>query len=504
MIAGGSPTQSSQLATLLAGVAPPHNLNLAIADLSLDSRKVVPGGLFLAIPGSRGHGSEHIDDAIARGACAVLVDQPGSSELSWRQNVPLLPVDQLAARASLIASRFFGEPSAALWVAGITGTNGKTSCAWWLQQLLNFGGIAAASLGTLGVVRGSTARTGGPGLTTADAVDLQRELKFLLEEGVEAVAMEVSSHGLVQHRVEAVQFDLAIFTNLTQDHLDYHGDLQSYAGAKRRLFEFPGLSQCLINLDDEMGRQLVATLPSSLQIYTFSLQDNSADFYALTDREGAGLSAEIDTPWGSFSLRHERIFGRHNLANLICISAAAAIKGMELETIAERISELSPVPGRLELLSEPDDDIRVFVDYAHTPDAVAKTLHSLRPTTTGKLHAVLGAGGDRDRAKRPLMARAALDNADFLTITSDNPRSEDPATIARDMQAGLRASDRVEVILDRQQAIDSAIYRAAPGDCLAILGKGHENFQLIGDQRLPFSDAVTGRTALQSRREAQR
>lgn len=489
-----------KLDALLSGFAPASDVGLSFAHISQDSRKVIPGSLFLAVPGSQKHGAEYIDDAIAQGAAAVLVDLPGSEKITWRGEVPVVQVHGLAEHASEIAGRLYAEPSKALWVAGITGTNGKTSCAWWLQQLLNLSGAYSASLGTLGTAIGAEIIPDADGLTTADAVGLQRRLAELKNEGLDSVVLEVSSHGLDQHRVDGVAFDLAIFTNLTQDHLDYHGDLDSYASAKKRLFDLPGLNQSLINIDDEFGRKLAALQSDSVELFTYSLFSADADFHILSDVQYPGISADVVTPWGSVGIVNSSIFGEHNLSNLLCVIAAAAIKGVSLDQISQGISQLSPVPGRLERVSGDQDDVEVIVDFAHTPDAVSKTLESLKRVSRGRRWVLLGAGGDRDRSKRPLMAKAASAFADRLIVTNDNPRGEDPGSIACDLISGVEQDASVEIILDRGEAIFSAIERAAPGDCIAILGKGHESYQIIGSEKLPFLDAEVAVAALEKRR----
>lgn len=489
-----------KLDALLAGFAPPTSLDLTLKDMSQDSRQITPGSAFLAVSGSREHGFHYANDAVTRGASVILVDAACKEEVTTFEGVPVVRVAKLAEHISEMAGRLFGEPSKALWVAGVTGTNGKTSCAWWLQQLLNGGGIASASLGTLGIAKNTEIRAQADGLTTSDAVELQRKLALLRSEGLESVVMEVSSHGLSQHRVDGVAMDLAIFTNLTQDHLDYHGDLVSYGQAKSRLFQLPGLAQSLINIDDAFGRQLLSSLPNSVESFTYSVVNPNADFYALQSNSYPGLMVDLKTPWGQVSLSNPNIFGDYNLTNLICVAAAAAIKGVGLDLIRQAALELTPVPGRLQRASSQDDDISVVVDFAHTPDAVAKTLAALKPATSGNLWVVLGAGGDRDRSKRPLMAKAAMEFADCLIVTSDNPRTESPEQIAQDLVSGVESKDSVEVILDRGQAIAEVVGRAKPGDCIAILGKGHESYQLVGERKLPFSDVAVVQQALDARR----
>jgi len=494
-----SSAEPRQLDALLAGFATPTNMDLSLTNMSLDSRQTGPGSAFLAIPGSRVHGAQYIGDASARGASVILLDALYQEDVKEVDQIPVVRVERLAEHASEIAGRLFGEPSKGLWVAGVTGTNGKTSCAWWLQQLLNCSGIPSASLGTLGIAEKNEITTQEGELTTADAVELQRNLASLKKKGLESVVMEASSHGLSQHRVDGIAMDLAILTNLTQDHLDYHGNLDAYAGAKGRLFNLPGLAQSLINIDDTFGRQLVSLSPNSVESFTYSLKDPDADFYVLHGASYPGLVAQLQTPWGEISLSNPDIFGDYNLANLICVAAAAAIKGVDADTISEAVQRLTPVPGRLQRVSSQIHDIDVVVDFAHTPDAVTKTLSALKTATRGSLRVLLGAGGDRDLQKRPLMTQAALDHADFLVITNDNPRSESPEAIAQDLMLGVRDKGHAKVSLDRGEAIADAIAQAKPGDCIAILGKGHEEYQIFGERKLPFSDVKVAREALARR-----
>ncbi len=494
------PVSARTFEFLLAGMTDFPDLPAAsVTSLSLDSRQIRPGGLFIGLRGSRVQGADFIDDALARGAAAVVVETERAAELSFRGAVPLVQVPNLRARVSEIAARFYDFPSRAMWVAGITGTNGKTSCTWWLQQLLGLCGVRAVSLGTLGLASGTDYQPDPQGLTTADAVRVQALLADLRQQGIEAVAMEVSSHGLDQRRVEAVDFDLAIFTNLSQDHLDYHTDMAAYGCAKRRLFELPSVRQGLINLDDPFGGALMERLRGSLQLLSYG-HSATADIRVRNSQVGQSLEADLDTPWGDVRIANPRILGEFNLDNLLAVLGAACLQGVPLAQAAAAVADLTPVPGRLEVISTEQDDIHVVVDFAHTPAAVTSVLRLLRQHAGGRLLCVLGAGGDRDPGKRPLMAAAALEQADQLIITSDNPRNEDPVRIAADMAAGVTGRDGYQILLDRAEAISAAISSARSGDTLAILGKGHETGQQFGDRTLPFSDQQQARKALQERR----
>ncbi len=491
-----------RLNALLAGLALPSQtgLDIVLSDLVLDSREVSPGSLFVAIPGRQSDGRNFIDQALQRGARAVLVESVAAQETRWRGDVPLVPVEHLAANLGQLASQFFGDPSRLMWIAGITGTNGKTSIAWWMQQLLAACGLASASLGTLGIARGSDIRELPGGLTTGDAVSLQRQLAKLHEEGIEALAMEVSSHALDQHRVSRVSFDVAIFTNLSQDHLDYHADMAAYGAAKRRLFDMPDLAHALINTDDAFGRQLASDLQPGIEVLTYGVVAGDADIRVADRIDQPGITARVATPWGELDLINPHIVGDFNLANLLAVVGAAGIKGLDLSAISAAVTQLGPVPGRLQAVASAADDIRVLVDFAHTPDAIAQVLQAVARQKSGRMHCVLGAGGDRDRSKRPQMTAAACRHADSLVLTSDNPRSEDPVRIIDDMAAGLPADFVAHRIADRAEAISRAITAAAPGDVVVILGKGHERYQQIGNQRLPFSDQDIAEQALARRR----
>ncbi len=474
--------------------------NIHVSGISADSREVEQGEIFCAIPGTRDDGARHINQALQRGAAAVVIEQISSSSIEWRGAVPIVPVAKLREQLSEIAARFFEFPGRSMWIAGITGTNGKTSCAWWLQQLFSAAGQKAVSLGTLGVAAKNEYRTALRSMTTLDAIELQKQLAELRDQGVQTLVLEVSSHGLEQHRVNALEFDLAIFTNLSQDHLDYHGDMQAYGSAKKRLFQLPGVRSGLINIDDPFGRELVDSVQGSLDVLTYGRINTDADIVVLDSSLEQGLKARVATPWGEVELVNESIFGSYNLDNMLAVVGAACLQGLSLQQVSEAVAELTPVPGRLEEVAVEDDGISVVVDFAHTPQALLKLGESLRSRAKGRLVAVLGAGGDRDQSKRPLMAEAALSWADHLIITSDNPRHEDSASIARQMLEGASSRASVDVTLDRAIAIQTAIFQAQQGDCIAILGKGHEATQQIDDAFLPFSDRECAQEALLERR----
>ncbi len=460
------------------------------AGLSADSREIIPGDVFLAFPGGVHDGRHYIPQALSAGAAAVLWEAEGYRWPSeWGQ--PNLPVAGLRALVPELAARWYGEPSRALWVTGITGTNGKTSVAHWLAQALTALGRRSAVLGTLG--------NGFPGAltparhTTPDCVRLQRLLAAYRAAGAQAAVMEVSSHALDQGRVQGVHFDVAVLTNLSRDHLDYHGDMQSYAQAKAKLFGWPDLKWAVLNLDDELGQGLHARLAGSrVERLGYGLADGEIRGRIL-GLDATGLRLAVSTPWGRGEVASP-LLGEFNAYNLLAVLGGLLAAGVGLEDALEALARLGPVPGRLQTLAGGGDAPTVVVDYAHTPDALEKTLKALRPVTRGRLWCVFGAGGGRDRGKRPLMGAVASALADQVVVTSDNPRHEDPAAILADILAGMPPGQTA--ILDRAEAIRHAVQGAQTGDVVLIAGKGHEDYQEVQGVRLPFSDLEVARAAL--------
>ncbi len=482
-----------------------HLSNLPVTGMCLDSRKVQPGDLFFAVPGSELDGREFIKDAISRGATLILEEQEGSSvEIKEQGSVLTVSMPDLSRKVSEVASRFYSEPSARMPVVGVTGTNGKTSCSVLLAQLSHRLGKRSGVIGTLGYgLLDSAANTqslNSTGLTTPDAIHTQEIFHSLYNQGAELVIMEVSSHSLDQARVAAIDFDIAIFTNLTRDHLDYHGDMAAYGRAKQQLFEMACLKCAIINLDDEFGRELfrvVSKLP--LDCLSYSLSDQGADIHvSQLELSDHGVRANLHSPWGE-GVIDSQLLGPYNLSNMLAVIAAACSQGYSLDAVLSKVPDLVAVPGRMQNI-DTEADIQVVVDYAHTPDALEKTLEALRPHTHGKLWSVFGCGGDRDAGKRPLMASISERLADRVVVTSDNPRNESPEDIVADIVAGLQEQSRSSVILDRAQAIAQSIADASPGDTVLIAGKGHEDYQLVGDQVLQFSDFAEARKALAQRR----
>jgi UDP-N-acetylmuramoyl-L-alanyl-D-glutamate--2,6-diaminopimelate ligase len=456
-----------------------------IQRLSSDSRRCAPGTAFFAYPGEKADGRAHIADAIGRGAAAVLWEKAG---FSWRDDwrVPNAAVSGLKQRASELAAAFHGRPADALWVCGVTGTNGKTSCSHWLAAGLGRVGAKTGVIGTLG--SGYPDALAAVSNTTPDALELQGLLAGFRDSGAHAVAMEVSSHGLEQGRVSAVRFRCALFTNLSHDHLDYHRSMEAYAAAKARLFDAPGLEAAVLNLDDALGIRLAKKLSGRVRTIGYSLRPIPA---GASDEFIAMDGTEIDSSSGKARASINAV-GVFNTQNALGVLGCLLAYGVPFEDAVRQLATLPPVPGRMERIGERP---LVVVDYAHTPDALEKVLGALRPVATargGRLAVVFGAGGDRDATKRPLMGAVATRLADRALATSDNPRNEDPAAILR--QIGVAESE-----LDRRAAIERAIRDAAPQDVVLIAGKGHEAYQEIAGRRLEFSDAAVARGALAKR-----
>lgn len=484
-----------------------NRLRVTVKRLATDSRHVRTGDTFIAYPGEKLDGRNYIPQAIAAGAGAVLWEKSG---FQWNQQwqTPNLGVAGLREQAGTIASHMYGKPSHKLWVIGVTGTNGKTSCSHWIAQCLTRMGKKTAVVGTLG--------NGFPGAlqptanTTPDAVLLQQMLADFVKRGARCVVIEVSSHSLVQGRVNGVAFDVAVFTNLSRDHLDYHGSMQAYATAKAKLFHWPGLRYAVVNLDDRFGRELAQQLRRrKVKVLGYGLGKarNKCDIAGLRlDLSRRGLVLEIKTRRGEASLQ-SRLLGKFNAANLLAVLGALLASGTELEPAVRTLQDVVPPSGRLQMVNVKDRPL-VVVDYAHTPDALKKVLQSLRPVAAeanGKLVCVFGCGGDRDRGKRPLMGKVASHLADEVVVTSDNPRSEDPLAIIADIARGwalaAKEFNRMPVIEpDRARAIRLAVGGAGVNDVVLVAGKGHEEYQEIGGDKIPFSDAQMAQTVLREGR----
>jgi len=470
---------------------------VAIAGLALDSRKVQPGDLFLAVAGSRTHGLQHARQALALGAAAVAWEPAagvgGLAELAALLPVPVVAVPALSRKVGLIADRFYGHPSRGLFMIGITGTDGKTSCSHYIAQALDSADRRCGVIGTLGYGLYDELNPGSH--TTPDGLALQRALYTLQRQGARCVVSEVSSHAMDQGRVNGVHFDVAVLTNLTRDHLDYHGDIESYAHAKRKLFHVEGLRYAVINADDAFGRRLLDDITPGVAPVAYTLEGEPCRTrfpaqWVVGRRlrlDLDGMRFEVSTPWGGGVL-HTRLLGRFNASNLLATLATLCVSGLPFEEALARLARTRTVAGRMERFELGAGRALAVVDYAHTAGALDEVLASLRLHCKGKLWCVFGAGGDRDRGKRPLMAAAAERRADRLVLTDDNPRSEDPQRIVQDICAGFAHPERVRIEHNRAQAIALALQEAGPDDIVLIAGKGHETVQIVGDKALPFSD----------------
>ena len=473
---------------------------IPVSALALDSRAVRPGMLFIALKGQARDARDFIPAVIAAGAVAVLAEQDAAwPAMAVIDGVPVIPVADLAQQVGVIAARFHGEPSRRLDVVAVTGTNGKTSVANLAAGALSQLGRRAAVLGTLG--NGFYGRLEKSTHTTLDACQLQAMLGQFVAEDAHSVCLEASSHGLVQGRLNGTAIDVAVFTNLTRDHLDYHGDMESYAAAKERLFRWPGLRAAVINADDAAGDRYAAAVASGIPVLRYSQRaDSQAELRALAIHPTlAGLSLRLATPLGDCDLAVP-LLGRFNVSNLLAVAGVLVALGVPLAELADALRFAQPVPGRMESFS--GEHPTVVVDYAHTPDALEQVLSSLREHAAGQLVCVFGCGGDRDAGKRAQMGAIAARLADQVVVTSDNPRSEDPRAIIDAIVSGTGEGAAIHVEDDRRRAIHKAITAARRDDIVLIAGKGHEDYQEIAGVRHPFSDVDEVRLALAGWRSA--
>jgi UDP-N-acetylmuramoyl-L-alanyl-D-glutamate--2,6-diaminopimelate ligase len=496
-------------------------LGVPLADLTADSRTVKMGSIFVAYPGTAQDGRAFIAEALARGAAAVIWEREG---FRWNEQweAPNLGVENLRARISEIAGHVYGNPSEALWMAGVTGTNGKTSVSQWIAAATNALGRRSAVIGTLG--NGLVGERVEGRNTTPDPIVLQRLLADYLRRGARCVAMEVSSHGLHQGRVAGIKYDCAIFTNLTRDHLDYHGTMEAYAEAKAALFEARGLKHAVVNLDDAYGAKLARRLEGKgLNIITYGAGSASRLRAADIGLSESGVRFRVEGDMGR-GIVTARVLGAFNVSNLLAVLGALLAQGIAFDEAVAAVSRLEPVTGRLERVGGGAAPL-VVIDYAHTPDALEKALQALRgivPRAHGhagqpgaRLVCVFGCGGDRDPGKRPFMGAVAARLADHVVVTSDNPRGEDPHAIIQQILDGARPrfsplpgsgsgpgvdivglAPNIEVIEDRQVAIFSAVHHARAGDVVLLAGKGHETYQEIAGTRHPFNDREVAGAAL--------
>ena len=474
------------------------NRNAPISAIAYDSRRVVPGAVFVALKGLRADGGAFADQAAQRGAAAIVSESPRNGAPS----IPWIAVRDARLALALLADRFFDHPSRRMPVIGVTGTNGKTTTSYLLASILDAAGLRAGILGTVAYRIGGEDREASR--TTPEAPDVQQLLSEMLEQGCRSAVMEVSSHALSLKRVDGMRFAAGVFSNLTRDHLDFHEDMEAYFAAKRRLFEMlPADAPGVINMDDPRGPALVEI---SKRPVTYAINAAADVTPGPIDMTLSGLRFDVKTPQGAVRIT-SKLVGRPNVYNILAATTTAVSLDVPIAAIESGVSGLSGVPGRFEVVSGSGDDVTVVVDYAHTDDALRNLLETARPLSAKRLITVFGCGGDRDRSKRPLMGMVAARLSDVVVITSDNPRSEDPARIIEEIErgipAGSQASSRapqVESLVDRAAAIDRAVSIAAAGDVVLVAGKGHEKYQQIGDRVLPFDDGEVARAALAKRR----
>ena len=482
--------------------------DVAVKWLVKDHRKVRPDSLFIAHQGFNTHGLLYAQEAVAKGATVVVWDGELENRdeilTSISSKVLCLHCEDLQQKAGEIASRFYEQPSLSLDVIGVTGTDGKTTIAHFIAQCLDAHDVHCGILGTLG--NGFINDLHPTGLTTVDALEIQKTLYDIRQAGARHAVMEVSSHGLQQGRVNGVAFSTAVFSNLASDHMDFHGDMDNYAAAKRRLFFTPGLKAAIINLDDAFGRELARDCIDHVCVWGYSQQADVSAFAGLADYmvhttqirpHETGFHLAVRTPKGGGHL-DVPILGRFNVSNVLAVLATLLVTHSGFDAAAESLRNIRPVNGRMEVIAEPGKPV-VVVDYAHTEQGLESVCKAVREHFSGDMWCVFGCGGDRDRGKRPRMAQAAERYADRIIVTSDNPRHEDPMQIIAEIMAGFSQGDKVEQVADRRAAIEIAITNAAPGDVVLLAGKGHETSQVVGDVHIAFDDRRVAREFLAAR-----
>ncbi len=477
--------------------------DISLNDLVLDSRKVKGGDAFFALRGTQADGVEFIEDAVKRGA-QVVFKESENFHIDKHQNYSVIGLPKLDSYMPLLADRFYGEASKEINAIAVTGTNGKSTCVSLIAQAAKDLGCPSWQLGTLGY--GEPGETlVETGLTTPDLLTCHKIFSEARNANRKLLAMEVSSHAVTQGRVRNIRFKAGVFTNITRDHLDYHGSFEDYCEAKLSLLRDYKMDFIVINIDDEFGEKIVREkLAGDVKILTYSIKNRRADIFGdLESVDLSGTQAVVSSPWGKFKLSC-CLVGEFNLSNLLVVVSVMGELGYDLGRLASVIKNLKGVDGRLQKVkSENSDSLSIFVDYAHTPDALQKVLETLRNLTVGHLWVVFGCGGDRDMGKRAQMAQIASRIADHVVITSDNPRTEDPQKIIDDIRVGLTV-EKSECYIDRALAINNAVANIPEGSCLLIAGKGHEKYQIVGDQYLPFDDCLVAEQAMKKRGEATR
>ncbi|MZR62465.1 UDP-N-acetylmuramoyl-L-alanyl-D-glutamate--2,6-diaminopimelate ligase [Alcanivorax sp. DP30] len=472
---------------------PANVAGIVVSGLQLDSRRMEAGQAFLAVPGVASDGRHFVAQAVAAGASVVLADAESEPfSVSFQGQVPCLHVPALAARVGDVAARWFGEPANNMAMIGVTGTNGKTSITWFLRDALNALGHRCALVGTLGVgLKGQELQTGH---TTPDPITLQAALASARDAGADCVAMEVSSHALDQGRLGSSVIGTAVFSNLSRDHLDYHGDMESYLAAKSVLFTRDGVRLAVINCDDHASSSLLSCIADGVRCVTFGGQEGATVRCETVAYDSLGMRATLNVAGETVTVSLP-LFGPFNLSNLMAVAAILHGQGVDTAALGKALAAVTPVPGRMEPVRA-EQGPTVIVDYAHTPDGLEKALQACRAHFEGRLHCIIGCGGDRDTGKRPLMARAAEQLADKVVLTSDNPRGENPQIIIEQMQSGLTNPDQTVAIVERAEAVAETVRRAAAGDVILLAGKGHEDYQDINGVRYPSDDRDLARQAL--------
>jgi UDP-N-acetylmuramoyl-L-alanyl-D-glutamate--2,6-diaminopimelate ligase len=501
---------SMTLAQLLPNISLPKNVGeMLVRGLSIDSRCIGDGDVFVAIDGVEVHGKEYIPQAVAQGAIAVFIEAEEIFEVAYQYGIPVLAIPQLSGVLSQIAGQFYGHPTTSINVLGVTGTNGKTTCSQLYAQLLALAGLTVGVIGTngyglcvkkSGVNQEAIIALDSTGMTTPDAIRSQALCAELVAAGSQDLVMEVSSHGLEQHRVAAINFGGAVFTNLSHDHLDYHGDMAAYGAAKAKLFTMSSLKFAVINIDDPFAEKLLSQVASHVRVVTYSVANPQANIYLSNISYNATSTQALLHVNDSAYTFSTRLVGQFNLSNLMAVLGAlypentddAAIEAFE--KIISLVEFLAPVSGRMESI-ENRLGKQVLVDFAHTPDALKNVLQAIREYSTANIYCVFGCGGDRDKQKRALMAGIAERYADCVIVTSDNPRREHQQDIVNDICVGF-SKNEYHLVPSREEAITMAITQSAANDVVLIAGKGHESYQLIGDTKISFSDQSVARLVL--------
>lgn len=475
---------------------------LLINDMHLDSRRLSPGDLFVALKGNQDNGERYISSAVENGAVAVLVENHHLASM-LKLEIPILGLDNLKDNIGNIACKFFEDPSKNMSLVGITGTNGKSSIASFTAQLQKLSGQCSATIGTLGYGKIDSLLC-ETGMTTPDVISIQRIMYELRLQGVSDVAMEVSSHGIDQKRIDGLMFDVGVISNITQDHLDYHATFKHYADTKRSFLLSGQCKTAVVNADDAECQTLIASLKAANKSYVaYGIDNPQSDVKAdIKQCNEDGVRIALRSPWGKQEF-NAPVVGAFNVSNLLAAISVNCIQGREFSSVVNAVANLHPLEGRMQAvkLLNSEQLPKVYIDYAHTPDALTNVLQSLRRHTKQKLWVVFGCGGDRDKGKRAQMGEAAARLADHVVVTSDNPRTENPDNIIHDIVSGIDDASRVETISERQLAICNAVNACANDDLVLIAGKGHEDYQVIGQKKIPFSDYVVAENALRQRRD---